>query len=58
MDWVVDENTAKALLMQYSEWLDVEAVQVNGEHDGSTHEDLVAEFIAHRNPDARPKVLT
>jgi hypothetical protein len=58
MDWTIDANTAESLLMQFSEWLDVESVQLHDDAaDGRTHEDLVKEFIAQRKPDARPKVI-
>jgi hypothetical protein len=56
MDWVVDDHTARELLMQYSEWLDVESVDVKKD-DGRTHEDLANEFITNRDPHARPKVM-
>lgn len=56
MDWV-DNHTAESLLMQYSEWLDVENNLPINAQDERTHEALVREFITQRNPDARPKVL-
>jgi hypothetical protein len=56
-DWVVDAGTAEVLLMQFSEWLDVENIQIHNDDDQRTHEDLVCEFIAQRNPQAYPKVI-
>lgn len=57
MDWTIDNYTAHALLTQFSEWLDVENIQIRSDDDGRTHEALVQNFIAFRNPSARPKVL-
>jgi hypothetical protein len=58
MDWTIDLNTAEVLLMQYSEWLDGESIQLHDDAaDGRTHEDLVKEFLTQRNPQARPKVI-
>jgi hypothetical protein len=61
MDWVIEDHTAEALLMQFSEWLDVEECLLVDPCTSATmertHEQLVREFIANRNPQARPKVL-
>lgn len=58
MDWTVDENTAKTLLHQYSEWLDEEHVRWDDDADPRTHTDLVEEFLATRSLLARPKLLS
>lgn len=49
-----DGKAAHTLLMQYSEWLDGEKIQVANADDGLTHENLVDQFIAQRNINAFP----
>lgn len=53
---IFDGAGAHTLLMQYSEWLDVEKINPSTPEavDGKTHTDLVDAFLAQRNPDARP----
>jgi hypothetical protein len=49
-----DGNAAHSLLMQYSEWLDVENIQIRIGDDGRAHADLVDTFIAQRDIHAYP----
>lgn len=56
MDWTVDEMTAVALLHQYSEWLDVENIQMHND-DGRTHDDLVQQFLSSRHEHSEPRVV-
>jgi hypothetical protein len=56
----VDAGNAESLLMQYSEWLDVQGCLADLGADASglgTHEQLVREFIAQRNLRALPRVI-
>lgn len=49
-------DEATSLLMQYSEWLDVEKINPS-EPDPPTHADLVAAFLSQRNAGAWPDVV-
>lgn len=51
------ESDALSLLMQYSEWLDVENIQIHNDDDGRTHEDLVRQFMTGRNVASLPKIV-
>lgn len=56
----LDFAQAAVLLHQYSEWLDGEGLMRADETPGpetKTHDDLVREFIASRDPEARPALV-
>ena len=61
MDWTVDRETALALLLQYSEWLDGEGL-IEGDatpgDDTETHSDLVERFVRDRDVRAMPRVIS
>lgn len=52
----VPVDDAESLLMQYSEWLDVEKNNPADPDDGHTNMDLVRLFISQRSPHARPPI--
>jgi hypothetical protein len=54
----VPHDLGHTLLMQYSEWLDVNNISPGQllPNDKSTHSDLVDEFLAQRNPRAIPQL--
>ncbi|MDD7813651.1 hypothetical protein PP713_13865 [Mycobacterium sp. CSUR Q5927] len=47
----IDADVAKSLLLQYSEWLDVERINPSAptEDDGHTHQGLVNSFLSQRH---------
>lgn len=47
-------DEAATLLHQYSEWLDGQGLTPDDGNDGRSHDDLVAAFLASRDPAALP----
>lgn len=54
MEFTVDSQAARSLLLQYSEWLDTKRIDLRDKTDPRTHEDLIAQFIASRHVHAIP----
>ncbi len=52
----ISSALGKSLLLQYSEWLDVEKINLleSDAVDGRSHSDLIDEFLAKRNQNAIP----
>lgn len=53
----VQRNVAETLLMQYSEWLDCERVEISSKNDCRTHADPVGAFLVSRDVNASPNVV-